>query len=72
MAEQEFDTYGCPNQGVQKIKGKEFGSWSRAMPHSEYISGSACICEAMKDFTDAWMNMMSADLPVAPYLNAPV
>jgi len=56
MAEEDFVTYGGPYQGVQTIKGKEFESWSRVMPHSEYISGSACICQSLKDYTDEWMD----------------
>ena len=24
------------------------------MPHSEYPSGSACLCEAIQEFTDAY------------------
>merc|ERR1712238_409154 len=56
MAKEEFVTYGGPYQGVQTIKGKEFESWSRVMPHSEYISGSACICQSLQDYTDAWMD----------------
>ena len=25
------------------------------MPHSEYLSGSACLCQALMEFTDDWL-----------------
>mmetsp|Transcript_344 Transcript_344/g.678 ORF Transcript_344/g.678 Transcript_344/m.678 type:complete len:168 (-) Transcript_344:72-575(-) len=55
MANEDFQTYGGPNQGTQNISGKNFESWVRVMPHSEHVSGSGCICQAMKDFTEEWM-----------------
>jgi len=57
MADDEFKTYGGPNQGVQNIKGIEFESWTRVMPHSEYVSGSSCICQSLMEFTDHWMQI---------------
>jgi len=66
MSEQEFTTYAGPNQGVQTIKGKDFESWARVMPHSEYISGSACVCQSLKDYTDEWMELTVGSLPGAP------
>jgi len=70
MAEEDFVTYGGPFQGVQTIKGKEFESWSRVMPHSEYISGSACICQSLADYTDDWMDRSREQLQ--GYTDAPV
>jgi len=70
MAEEDFVTYGGPFQGVKTIKGKEFESWSRVMPHSEYISGSACICQSLKDYTDDWMERTRGQLK--GYEGAPV
>ncbi len=29
-------------------------TYKRVMPHSEYPSGSACLCEAIQEFTDAY------------------
>jgi len=62
MSNTEFQTYGGPFQGLKTIKGKEFESWVRVMPHSEYISGSACICQSIKDFTEEWMELTNGDL----------
>merc|ERR1712238_102345 len=70
MANEEFETYGGRRKGVKRIKGKEFESWSRVMPHSEYVSGSACICQSLKDYTDAWMTHTMGDLD--GYTGAPV
>mmetsp|Transcript_5313 Transcript_5313/g.5920 ORF Transcript_5313/g.5920 Transcript_5313/m.5920 type:complete len:751 (+) Transcript_5313:127-2379(+) len=70
MSEEDFVTYGGPFQGVQTIKGKEFESWSRVMPHSEYISGSACICQSLADYTDDWMDRSRNELQ--GYEGAPV
>jgi len=62
MAEDVFETYGGPYQGVKNIIGKEFESWARVMPHSEYISGSACICQSFEDYTDQWMELTVGSL----------
>lgn len=55
MAEVEFTTYAGPYEGVKAIPGKNFESYVRVMPHSEYVSGSACICQALMELTDGWM-----------------
>lgn len=62
MGEEDFDTYAGPYQGSQNIKGKNFESYVRVMPHSEYVSGSGCICTAMAQFTDAWMEATDGQL----------
>ena len=40
---------------VKTIKGKNFESYVRVMPHSEYLSGSACLCQALMEITDDWV-----------------
>ena len=62
MGEEEFNTYAGPYKGNQTIKGKNFEAYVRVMPHSEYISGSACICQALRDFTDEWMERTHGEL----------
>mmetsp|Transcript_27224 Transcript_27224/g.55708 ORF Transcript_27224/g.55708 Transcript_27224/m.55708 type:complete len:601 (-) Transcript_27224:126-1928(-) len=62
MSNVEFETYGGPNQGVKTIKGKNFDAWIRIMPHSEYVSGSGCICQAIKDFTEMWFELTDSTL----------
>jgi len=42
------------NQGTT-VLGKHFQALVRVMPHSEYPSGSACVCQAIDEFlTDVW------------------
>jgi hypothetical protein len=69
MRNKEFTTYAGPNQGVKTIKGKDFESWVRVMPHSEYISGSACICQSIKDFTEEWMTLTDGTLKRESFSN---
>jgi len=44
-------TFGGPFRGVQTIKSRDFEAYKRVMPHSEYPSGSACICHTAAQFT---------------------
>jgi len=39
---------------VANIKARDFQAFLRVMPHSEYPSGSSCICSAYQEFTDAF------------------
>lgn len=41
----EVEAYAGPGEGVQSIKATEWDSYTRTMPHSEFPSASACICE---------------------------
>ena len=61
MAEQEFTTYAGAYKGVRTIKGKNFESYVRVMPHSEYVSGSACICQALMELTNRWVDLHGGD-----------
>lgn len=58
----EFETYGGPYERVRTIVGKDFDSFVRLMPHSEYPSGSACICQSMAQYTDRWMDLTHGEL----------
>jgi len=55
MAGQTIDAW-VPNEGVKPILAQNFEAFVRVMPHSEYVSGSACICQALADFTDDWLS----------------
>ena len=48
-------TYGGPFQGVQTIKTQDFQPYIRVMPHAEFPSGSGCICKALADFIDGYV-----------------
>ena len=39
---------------VGPLVARDFQAFLRVMPHSEFPSGSACICTAYHEFTDAW------------------
>ena len=50
------------------VLGKYFQSLVRTMPHSEYPSGSACVCQAINEYlTDLWphFNLTSQGMPVS-------
>lgn len=67
MSDTEFETYGGPTKGVMTIKGENFESWVRVMPHSEHVSGSACLCQTIMEFTEEWMELTKDFLPGAPF-----
>lgn len=62
MTNEYFDTYAGPFQGSKSIRGADFQAYVRVMPHSEYMSGSACICQSLKDFGDEWMDQTHGQL----------
>ena len=45
------------------IKRKDVGPYKRVMPHSEYPSGSSCICQGVADYTNAFLNATGVVLP---------
>ncbi|CAJ1910861.1 unnamed protein product [Cylindrotheca closterium] len=53
--------------GIQTFPAKDFEAYKRVMPHSEYVSGSACIFEGIKDYVTGYMTMIGLDptFPVA-------
>jgi len=55
LAEERFETWAGPRAGVKEIFGKSFEAYVRVMPHSEYVSGSACLCQGLHEFVDSWL-----------------
>lgn len=53
--------------GIQTFPSKDFEAYKRVMPHSEYVSGSACIFEGIKDYVTGYMTLIGLDttFPVA-------
>lgn len=51
----EITTYAGPYQGLQAIKTKDFEAYQRVMPHSEYPSGSGCICMSGSEYALKWL-----------------
>ena len=60
MSDVDIETFAGPFQGVQTIKGRNFESYVRVMPHSEYVSGSACLCQALMELTNHWVFLKTA------------
>jgi hypothetical protein len=56
LSDEVFMTWAGPMAGKQEIQGKNFEAYIRVMPHSEYVSGSACLCQSLYEFTDSWIN----------------
>mmetsp|Transcript_15883 Transcript_15883/g.20735 ORF Transcript_15883/g.20735 Transcript_15883/m.20735 type:complete len:535 (-) Transcript_15883:83-1687(-) len=53
--------------GVQTFPAKDFEAYIRVMPHSEYVSASACIFVGMSDFVSGYMESigLNGTFPVA-------
>ena len=56
LSEETFVTWAGPGQGTKEIQGKNFEAYVRVMPHSEYISGSACLCQGVHEYVDSWVS----------------
>ena len=50
FTKQFIDSWGGPFKGSQRIRNTDFEPFIRVMPHSEYPSGTACVCRMLKDF----------------------
>ncbi|CAN0217950.1 unnamed protein product, partial [Scytosiphon promiscuus] len=61
------EAYAGADQGVQTMKASEWEPFIRTMPHSEYPSGSACICEV---FARQIKNFLGSDV-IEPALEFP-
>jgi hypothetical protein len=56
LSDEVFMTWAGPTVGKREIQGKNFEAYIRVMPHSEYVSASACLCQTLYEFTDSWLN----------------
>jgi len=45
----DIDVWAGPGMGIKSIKGRDFQSYMRTMPHGEYPSGSGCACIGLQD-----------------------
>jgi len=53
-------------EGVRKIAARDFQAYVRVMPHSEYVSGSACIFKAQSRLIEEYLNTMGLDADTFP------
>ncbi|CAM9676919.1 unnamed protein product, partial [Hapterophycus canaliculatus] len=55
LGNEHVETYAGPDEGVKTIRADEWMPFIRTMPHSEYPSASACICEAYAEQIRDWL-----------------
>lgn len=60
--------YAGPGQGTQRIRANEWMPYIRTMPHAEYPSASACICQA---FEESFKDIFDVD-DVVPTIGGPL
>jgi len=58
MPDRDLQLWSSPDKVV---KGRDFQATVRVMPHSEYPSGSACICQTIGDFTVNALGVLFGD-----------
>jgi len=51
----KIDSWKGPFQSTGEMNAKDWVSYFRTMPHSEYPSGSSCLCEMVADFIDTYL-----------------
>ena len=57
-------TWGGPHRSSQTmIKRKDVEPYKRVMPHSEYPSGSSCLCQGIADYANAFLTATGKTLP---------
>eukprot|EP00752_Nemacystus_decipiens_P008074 g7217.t1 len=56
LGDELVETYAGPDEGVGTIKAEEWQPFIRTMPHSEYPSASACLCEAFTEQIRFWLD----------------
>jgi len=54
------------SEGVKEIESSDFEAYVRVMPHSEYVSGSACIFQAQTELIYAYLTHMNLDAGIFP------
>ncbi|CAM9150528.1 unnamed protein product [Ectocarpus sp. 8 AP-2014] len=64
LGDELVDAYAGPDIGVQTIKASEWEPYIRTMPHSEYPSGSSCICEGFASALRLWAGNDTIDPPI--------
>ena len=70
MGDTEITTWGGPFQGLKTIKARDWQPYIRVMPHAEFPSGSSCLCTAIQEYTDAFLDGelgISNSMPVAMF-----
>jgi len=53
--DKKITTWAGPFLGTDEIRARDFQAYFRVMPHSEYPSGSACLCTSIAEYIDHFM-----------------
>jgi hypothetical protein len=65
---QNVDAWGGPGRGTRTIRTNAFQSYLRTMPHTEWPSGTSCICQVFVEWTKLYNNGSDViDLPLTWY-----
>lgn len=64
-------TTWAPYSGVQTFRSTDFEAYKRVMPHSEYVSGSSCLFEGVKDFVEEYLARIGLDPSTFPVAIGP-
>jgi len=56
--DRKITTWAGPFKGTDEIRARDFQAYFRVMPHSEYPSGSACLCTSIAEYIDHFMQNM--------------
>eukprot|EP00755_Sulcionema_specki_P017935 Sspe_Gene.65594::Locus_38813_Transcript_1_1_Confidence_1.000_Length_1692::g.65594::m.65594 len=59
--DKKITTWAGPGQGTKTFESKYFQPYIRVMPHSEYPSGSGCICQGAMEVTTGYMKRVYND-----------
>eukprot|EP01026_Neomeris_dumetosa_P023285 TRINITY_DN1987_c0_g1_i4.p1 TRINITY_DN1987_c0_g1~~TRINITY_DN1987_c0_g1_i4.p1 ORF type:complete len:275 (-),score=38.53 TRINITY_DN1987_c0_g1_i4:786-1577(-) len=62
---QKVFAWGGDSKGTTEIQAEEFTSYIRTMPHSEFPSASACICEAVVQFWKEYVGKDELNKPLS-------
>jgi hypothetical protein len=67
LGDSTVNSYRGPSAGPGPIKGKDWESYIRTMPHAEFPSGSSCICRAFANALGVFMDLdLSETIPNGP------
>ena len=58
-------TTWSPYKKESKFRARDFEAYRRVMPHSEYPSGSACMCQTLSDSTQGYLAKLDCREPSA-------
>eukprot|EP00903_Cladosiphon_okamuranus_P012371 g11596.t1 len=64
LGDDMVEAYAGPDVGITTMKASEWEPYIRTMPHSEYPSGSSCLCEAFVSALRVWAETDTIEPPL--------